>query len=89
MRGYDFHRQKPLDNYVVDFFCPMLMVAIEIDGTSHMFRETKDIERQRRLEDLGVRLLRFDDLDVKFRIEEVLRTIEEWIEKCDDTHPTR
>lgn len=30
MRGYDFHRQKPIDNYIVDFFCNELMLAIEI-----------------------------------------------------------
>lgn len=35
MLGYDFHRQKPLDEYIVDFFCNELMLAIEIDGESH------------------------------------------------------
>jgi very-short-patch-repair endonuclease len=33
--GYDFHRQKPIDRFIVDFFCPDLMLAIEIDGASH------------------------------------------------------
>lgn len=32
MMGYDFHRQKPLDNYVADFFCNELMLALEIVG---------------------------------------------------------
>ena len=36
MLGYDFHRQKPVDKYVVDFFCPELSLAIEIDGESHV-----------------------------------------------------
>lgn len=35
MKGYDFHRQKPIDNYIVDFFCHELMLAIEIGGISH------------------------------------------------------
>lgn len=35
MKGYDFHRQKPLGNYIVDFYCNELMLAIEIDGDSH------------------------------------------------------
>jgi very-short-patch-repair endonuclease len=39
MLGYDFHRQKPIDNYIVDFFCKDLMLAIEIDGVSHDFEE--------------------------------------------------
>lgn len=81
MRGYDFHRQKPLDNYIVDFFCPKLMLAIEIDGTSHMFREKSDAARQKRLKSLGVHFLRVDDLDVKFRMDDVLKTIEQWIDE--------
>jgi very-short-patch-repair endonuclease len=29
VRGYDFHRQKPIDKYIVDFYCPDLLLAIE------------------------------------------------------------
>jgi len=36
LKGYDFHRQKPIDNFIVDFFCHELMLAIEIDGVSHI-----------------------------------------------------
>lgn len=36
--GYDFHRQWPIDEYIVDFFAPELLLAIEIDGGSHKFR---------------------------------------------------
>lgn len=35
MRGYDFDRQRPIDNYIVDFYCKNLQLAIEIDGESH------------------------------------------------------
>ena len=44
MMGYDFHRQKPLDNFIADFFCHELMLVIELDGYSHNFEEvaTKD-----------------------------------------------
>lgn len=38
--GYDFHRQKPLDNFIVDFYCNELMLAIELDGYSHTLDET-------------------------------------------------
>lgn len=61
IRGYDFHRQKPIDEYIVDFFCNELMLAIEIDGISHAGKEKYDSERQTKLEKLGVRFLRFDD----------------------------
>ena len=79
MCGYDFDRQKPIDNYIVDFYCAKLQLAIEIDGASHDLNYDKDCIRQKRLEDLDVRFLRFDDLDVKRNMEGVLTAIENWI----------
>ena len=81
MLGYDFHRQKPIDNYIIDFFCNELMLAIEIDGVSHDFEEVyvKDNVRQQRLESFGVHFLRFDDREVKKDINNVLQSIENWI----------
>ena len=83
MKGYAFHRQKPIDNYIVDFFCPELMLALEIDGISHDGKEKNiyDEERQRRLASLGVSFLRFRDIDIKNNIEGVLIRIEEWIDR--------
>lgn len=81
MCGYDFHRQKPLDEYIVDFFCYELMLAIEIDGLSHEGQEKYDKERQQKLEKFGIQFLRFDDDDVFYNIEKVLDTIERWIKK--------
>src|SRR5437868_12362174 len=54
MCGYDFDRQRPLDEYIVDFYCKELRLAIEIDGSSHVLKEASDIARQRRLKNLGV-----------------------------------
>ncbi len=89
MKGYDFHRQKPLDNYIVDFFCNELMLAIEVDGESHDFEEsvTEDQKRQSKLEKLDISFLRFDDKEVKQDMDNVLRTIEIWIEDFEKTHP--
>jgi very-short-patch-repair endonuclease len=81
MRGFDFHRQKPIDNYIVDFFCYELMLAIEIDGESHFGKEDYDERRQKKLEGLGVRFLRFDDNEVFYNCEGVLRTIAEWVDE--------
>lgn len=81
MRGYDFHRQKPVDNYIIDFFCPELMLALEIDGVSHDSKE-KDIydkTRQKRLEKFGIKFLRFNDIDIKKNIEGVVMEIEKWV----------
>jgi very-short-patch-repair endonuclease len=80
-RGIDFHRQKPLDEYIVDFFAPGPMLAVEIDGKTHRFKEREDVERQRKLEAMGVRFLRFDDRLVKRRIDCVVQTIDDWIEE--------
>lgn len=79
--GYDFDRQRPIDNFIVDFYCKELMLAIEIDGDTHIYRYDYDDERQRCLENLGVHFLRFDDLEVKKNMNNVLRVIEDWIIK--------
>ena len=75
--GVEFHRQVPIDEYIVDFYCHELFLAIEIDGSSHVFDEVQinDIKRQERLESLGVRFIRFDDLDVKRNMQEVVRQL--------------
>lgn len=80
--GFQFSRQIPIDNFIVDFYCKDLMLALEIDGSSHHPEEQqiKDKARQERLESLGVHFLRFDDLDVKKNIKWVLNEIWRWIE---------
>ena len=82
MRGYGFHRQKPLGYYIVDFFCKALMLAIEVDGSSHDSAEAcvYDARRQARLERMGISFLRFRNGRVLHDIEGVLREIEQWIE---------
>ncbi|MCF7798240.1 MAG: DUF559 domain-containing protein [Candidatus Marinimicrobia bacterium] len=80
MYGYRFHRQKPILDYIVDFYAPELMLAIEIDGSSHNESVAHDRKREKAIEKLGVRFLRFQDRDIQYRINEVLITIQEWIE---------
>ena len=80
LRGYDFHRQKPIDEYIVDFFCNELMLAVEIDGVSHIGKELYDTKRQNRLEKLGVTFLRFNDEDVFYNCDYVVKEIEKWID---------
>jgi len=79
--GYDFHRQKPIDEYVVDFFCSKLNLIIEIDGDSHNEKDEEDQKRQERLEPLGFNFLRFLDSDVKQNMEGVLLTVKRWINR--------
>ncbi|WP_396217624.1 endonuclease domain-containing protein [Flavobacterium sp.] len=63
--GVQFHRQVPMLEYIVDFYCHELMLAIEIDGDSHLYKYEYDVKRQGDLEQQGVVFLRFSDLDVK------------------------
>ncbi len=81
MYGYDFHRQKPIDNYILDFFCYELMLGIEIDGYSHEFLEVyqKDGVKEQRMNELGITILRFSDEQVLRDMENVLRAIEFYV----------
>jgi very-short-patch-repair endonuclease len=79
--GYDFHRQKPIGNYIADFFCPKLNLAIEVDGYTHSFEEVvkKDHKKQGYLEDLGLTVMRFKDEEVFYDIDSVLNGIKQYI----------
>jgi very-short-patch-repair endonuclease len=76
--GFDFDRQRFIDNYIVDFYCKDLMLAIEIDGMSHNNEEAfaKDEIRQQKLEGFGIQFLRFTESEIKNDILNVLRTLE-------------
>lgn len=79
--GYQFARQKPIKDFIVDFYCSKLQLVVEIDGSSHYSEEAyqKDLRRQNELESIGLKFLRFEDRDVKQRLDDVVRTIENWI----------
>jgi len=81
MYGYDFHRQKPIGNYILDFFCQELMLGIEIDGYSHELLEVynKDVKKEVELKKYGITTLRFSDYQVLRDMENVLRAIEFFI----------
>ncbi len=80
IKGYKFNRQKPLLNYIVDFYCKELNLVIEIDGQSHDNKYHADIKRQKELEEYKLYFLRFDDRKIKNDVQNVIRTIEIWID---------
>ena len=86
IKGFDFHRQKPIGNYIVDFFCNELMLAIEIDGESHYGNEAKDKKREIKIEKYGVEFLRFDESEIYYSMDKVMDKIEDWVEQK-ITHP--
>jgi len=61
MMGHGFRRQYSVSAYVVDFYCPALTLAVEIDGDSHFGEETCSDDKVRRafIESFGFRFLRF------------------------------
>ena len=82
LQGLQFHRQKPIGNYIVDFYCPAVWLVIEIDGGQHYTPEgtLSDANRDEYLQSLGLSVLRFSNLDVLRNIDGVMATIIQKIE---------
>lgn len=81
--GVEFHRQIPIKNYIVDFFCHELLLAIEVDGNSHDSESVilLDQKRQNEIEELGVQFIRIDDLDIKKDLDGVLQYLRSIVNK--------
>lgn len=77
LKGYQFYRQKPISNFIVDFYCPKARLVIELDGGQHYHGEHKarDNRRDIFLNELGLKVLRFSDRDVFEDLASVLETI--------------
>ena len=77
LKGYQFYRQKPIRDFIVDFYCPKGNLAIELDGGQHYSQEgkTKDNYRDKYLEGVGLCVLRFSDREVFEDIGGVLEKI--------------
>ncbi|MEQ9404496.1 MAG: DUF559 domain-containing protein [Cyclobacteriaceae bacterium] len=73
--GVQFHRQVPLLDFIVDFYCHELKLAIEVNGDTHECKVSYDSLRLKRLQQAGIRVLIFDDLDVKQNIKWVVNEI--------------
>lgn len=81
-----FHRQVPILNYIVDFYCHEINLAIEIDGDSHLYKYDCDLERQDEIEKYNIKFIRFSDTDVKNNMFSVLLSLEEIINEL-TKHP--
>lgn len=85
MEGFDFHRQKPIGNYIADFYCSQLNLVIEIDGISHEDEHIKenDMKKDQYFKGIGLNVLRFTDDEIIGNGETVEKRIREYIR----THP--
>jgi very-short-patch-repair endonuclease len=84
---YQFNRQFPIGNYIVDFICRRLKLIIEIDGSSHIAKSEEDFDRQEYLEGLGFQILRFTESQVVYHIDQVVAEIDyaiSCLEKTDE-----
>ena len=82
--GVQFHRQVPMLNYITDFYCHEIGLAIEIDGSSHDHSFLYDAKRQGELEAYGVTFLRFSNEEVKKNMFSVLLVIEDKVKELVD-----
>src|SRR5690606_24793068 len=75
--GLQFYRQKPILNYIVDFYCPAANLVIECDGSQHFTNEGLEADRVRdeALAQLGLKVFRFDNGQVMGRIDDVVEVV--------------
>ena len=85
LKGHQFLRQRPIKNYIVDFFCKELKLIIEVDGEIHRFQKNKDNKRTEDLIGLGYRIVRFKNREIQDNLYNVHKTLELLIEDLEDS----
>ena len=77
VENHKFRRQFSITEYVVDFYCPKLKLAIEVDGATHSSQDEieYDIDRQTKIEALGIVFLRFRNEEIYKNLEKVVNDI--------------
>ncbi|MEO5944174.1 MAG: DUF559 domain-containing protein [Ferruginibacter sp.] len=85
--GVKFRRQHPLLFYIADFYCHTLKLVIEIDGSVHNKEDVKitDAIRQKEIEDLGIKVIRFSNKQVRNSSENIVKKIMETITELQST----
>ncbi len=82
LHGVRFYRQKPLGNYIVDFYAPAVRLVIEVDGSQHF--ETAEMAadecRSDALRRMGLDILRFDNRQVLLETDAVVEEIWRFID---------
>ena len=78
VNGLRFIRQKPIGDFIVDFYCKEVGLVIELDGLSHQYNEVMDMDERKQsyLESIGLKVIRFEDEDVIRDMLNVMRVIE-------------
>ena len=80
LNGYKFRNQHPISRYILDFYCHKCLLAVEIDGDFHKFRKDYDEYRDKYMESVGIKTLRFTNEDIFNNLNLVLKKIKENLE---------
>ena len=85
LNGTHWRRQYSVDKYILDFYCPIYKLCIELDGQDHytMQGDTKDYDRTIFLNSKGIEVIRFENKEIWENIELVLETIKARIKEKD------
>jgi very-short-patch-repair endonuclease len=77
LNGFLFYRQKPLGAYIADFYCPKAKLVIEVDGGQHLTPDAVEYDRVRDeyMKNIGLKTLRFTNINVIENIDGVLETL--------------
>ena len=75
LAGYKFRQQQTLGSYIVDFYCAICLLIVEIDGDSHLEQVEYDADRTAWLEEHGYKVIRFTNAEVRYQITAVLEAI--------------
>ncbi|MCF7794463.1 MAG: endonuclease domain-containing protein [Candidatus Cloacimonetes bacterium] len=71
MKGYKFLRQKPIENYILDFYCNELKLCVEVDGITHSDKMGYDEIRTEKLKKLGIKVIRYSNIQTKKQLHDI------------------
>ena len=80
LKGYQFLRQRPIKNYIIDFFSKDLKLIVELDGRIHDFQRNRDKKREEDLKNLGYSVIRFHNNEILNNLYSVRITLELFID---------
>lgn len=71
MSGYKFTRQKPILNFIVDFYCAKLLMVVEIDGEVHDYKISYDNSRAVKINQLNIKIIRIKNKEIELNIDKI------------------
>ena len=77
LKGYWFYRQKPVGNFIADFYCHKAKLVIELDGEIHNQQKEYDLGREAEMEKYGIKIIRFTNDEVFNELNSVIEKIKE------------